>query len=540
LAVAVFEETFMSRSGTAVLSVLLAAAVTITLPVLSDLQSHAMFLVVQALLMPCWWFFWARRRRVAHKAWLVALAGCSITVATDLVRFGVDHLGLAPQAAPVAQLVECVGLALMTAAGLMFCFNRMERGRRALLLDTGVFTVGLATPLFAIWVVPVATSGLDRISVIGYATVSLVSLAVCTRFVMTWQSVRAPWLLWLAGAALANGVGCLLAADAPTSDPLLAVCRGLWVLAYGLGFTAMVTATPLRRDRPPRVAVERPSPGWVAVLVLSIAMPGVTLAIAQSVGRVVSLPAIAAGSVALAVLVSARMATLVAHLHGQSLTLSEVAVRDELTGIPNRRGWNHALAQACRLAEWDNRPFSLAVLDLDHFKTYNDTHGHQAGDALLAATAHTWRHLLPPDAVLARYGGEEFTLILFDHDIATATHTLDALRTAMTHHQTFSAGLTLWRPGIPAELLFTEADQALYHAKHLGRDRFELAVGASTPVATPARAANPGMPAPTDARIAVASAVDRRGGVERFTVRSVERRTRRDAARTRATSDVAS
>jgi diguanylate cyclase (GGDEF)-like protein len=169
------------------------------------------------------------------------------------------------------------------------------------------------------------------------------------------------------------------------------------------------------------------------------------------------------------------MATLVAHLHGQSLTLSEVAVRDELTGIPNRRGWNHALAQACRLAEWDNRPFSLAVLDLDHFKAYNDAHGHQAGDALLTATAHTWRQLLPPDAVLARYGGEEFTLLLFGHDLTTATSTLHALRTAMTHHQTFSAGLTLWRPGIPAELLFAEADQALYHAKHLGRDQMVTA-----------------------------------------------------------------
>ncbi len=465
----------MSRTGTAVLAILLAAAVTIPLPIFTDFQSHLLFLVVEAFALPCLWVFWARRRRDAHKAWLVALAGCSIKVATDLFRFAADHLGLPSQAASAGQLIECVGLALMAAAGLMFCFKRMERGRRALLLDTGVFTVGLATPLFAIWVVPLSTAGLDRVSVVGFATVSLVSLAVCTRFVMTWQSVRAPWLLWLAGAALANGVGCLLAADAPTSDPLLALSRGLWVLAYGLGFAAMITATPLQLERPPRVAVERPSPPWVAVLVLSIAMPGVTLAIAQAVGRVVSLPAIAAGSVALAVLVSARMATLVAHLHGQSLTLSEVAVRDELTGIPNRRGWNHALAQACRLAEWDNRPFSLAVLDLDHFKTYNDTHGHQAGDALLAATAHTWRLLLPPDAVLARYGGEEFTLILFGHDIATATHTLDAMRTAMTHSQTFSAGLTLWRPGIPAELLFAEADQALYHAKHLGRDRSEIA-----------------------------------------------------------------
>ena len=272
----------MARTGIGVLAVLLAAAVTIPLPVFTDFQSHLLFVAVEAFAVPCWWVFWMRRRRDAHKAWLVLLAGASITTATDLVRFAVDHLGLARQAAPAGQLVECFGLALMAAAGLMFCFKRMERGRRALLLDTGVFTVGLATRLFALWVVPLSTSGLDRISVVGYATVSLVSLAVCARFVMTWQSVRSPWLLWLAGAALANGVGCLVAADAPTSDPMLALCRGLWVLAYGLGFAAMTTATPLRPDRPPRVAVERPSPPWVAVLVLSIAMPGVTFGLDPS------------------------------------------------------------------------------------------------------------------------------------------------------------------------------------------------------------------------------------------------------------------
>jgi diguanylate cyclase (GGDEF)-like protein len=284
----------------------------------------------------------------------------------------------------------------------------------------------------------------------------------------------------------------------------------------------------------------------VAVLVLSIAMPGVTLAVAQWVGRAVSLPAIALGSVALAVLVSARMASLVAHLHGQSLTLSEVAVRDEQTGIPNRRGWNHALAQACRLAEWDNRPFSLAVVDLDHFKDYNDAHGHQAGDALLADTAATWRRLLPPDAVLARYGGEEFTLLLFSPDLATATTTLDTMRTAMTKAQTFSAGLTLWRPGIPAELLFAEADQALYHAKHLGRDRSEVASGCNQ-ITSPADTESVEGAPRTDyegqvvatTRIAVAPAVDRRSGIERFGVRSVERRARRIPARTGTSAEPA-
>ncbi len=530
----------MPRSGICVLAILVVAGIVVPLPLLTEPQSHLLYVVAECLAIASAWLVWARLRTTTRRVWLLLLAGWSISGIIDVLRFAVHHLGLPTQATVPGQASVVVGLAVLGSAAVMFSARQTASATRAVLLDTGVLTVGLATPLFAVQMLPNVVSAVDGIIVVGYAAVSLLSLAVCARFVMAWRVSGSPWLLCIAGAALTNGVACLLAADAPgATEPPLAVCRGLWVLAFGFGFAAISTTAPSKRDRPIPFALERPSPPWVAVLVLSIAMPGVTLAIAQAVGRVVSLPAIAAGSVALAVLVSARMATLVAHLHGQSLTLSEVAVRDELTGIPNRRGWNHALAQACRLAEWDNRPFSLAVLDLDHFKTYNDTHGHQAGDALLAATAHTWRLLLPPDAVLARYGGEEFTLILFGHDIATATHTLDAMRTAMTHSQTFSAGLTLWRPGIPAELLFAEADQALYHAKHLGRDRSEIADGAASAPA-PQEAAAGSRATAMSTRIAVASAVDRRSGIERFGVRSVERRARRAAARTGATSDLAS
>jgi diguanylate cyclase (GGDEF)-like protein len=464
------------RSGVTVLAILLIAAGVLPLPLLAEAQAHLLYLTAECLALAASWLSWSRMQAATRRPWFLLLVGWSISGITDLLRYAMHAFSLPTQTSVLGHASTAIAFAIMGCAALMFSARRVESGTRALLLDTGVLTVGLATPLFALRVLPQAGPLTDRVSVVGYATVSLLSLVVCARFVMAWRLSGAPWLVYVAGAALANGVACLLAADAPASPGThLSACRGLWVLAYGLGFAAISSAAAARHDRTSPFQLERPSPGWVAVLVLSMAMPGVTLAVAQSLGRTVSLPAIAAGSVALAVLVSARMATLVAHLHGQSVRLSEVAVRDELTGIPNRRGWNHALAQACRLAEWDGRPFSLAVLDLDHFKAYNDAHGHQAGDVLLTATAHTWRQLLPADAVLARYGGEEFTLLLFDADLSTATHTLHAMRTAMTSAQTFSAGLTRWRPGIPAELLFAEADQALYHAKHLGRDQMVTA-----------------------------------------------------------------
>jgi diguanylate cyclase (GGDEF)-like protein len=537
------------RSGVGVLVALLVAALIIPLPFVDEPNAHLVYIVAECFAMVASWIFWLVRRPIAAKAWFVLLLGCSITAVPDVLQYGVHHRGLLPEITGPAQVVNSVGFVVMASAALMFCAHRVERGTRALLLDTGVLTAGLATPLFALRVLPNAGSALDRVSVVGYATVSLLSLALGSRFVMAWRAAGSPWLLWLAGGALANGAASLLAADAPlASDPQLDVCRTLWIAAHALGFAAMVMAVPTNREARAPVTIERPSPTWVAVLVLSLAMPGVTLAIAESLGHEVSLPVIAAGSVALAVLVSARMATLVAHLHGQSLKLSEVAVSDELTGIPNRRGWNQALSQACRLAEWNNQWFSLAVLDLDHFKMYNDRFGHQAGDDLLAATARTWRQILPADAILARYGGEEFALLLFVDNVAATARVLAAMRSVMPHGQTFSAGLTLWRPGVRAELLFAEADDALYRAKGNGRDRSEVSAEAAivlpkAPVRLdPVYADDLSRSArrAASAQTAVAYAVDRRvASTEYEPVLSARRTKRAERQRLDATSDLA-
>ena len=106
--------------------------------------------------------------------------------------------------------------------------------------------------------------------------------------------------------------------------------------------------------------------------------------------------------------------------------LSDEALTDALTGLPNRRAWERQLRQLSAVGQ----QLAIGMLDLDHFKEFNDTYGHPAGDRLLKETAAAWRDQLRPGDVLARVGGEEFGLLLLDCDAHTASEVVDRLRDA--------------------------------------------------------------------------------------------------------------
>jgi diguanylate cyclase (GGDEF)-like protein len=116
------------------------------------------------------------------------------------------------------------------------------------------------------------------------------------------------------------------------------------------------------------------------------------------------------------------------------------------------------------------------MLDLDHFKQFNDSYGHPAGDRLLKETAAAWRDQIRPGDVLARVGGEEFGLLLLDCDAHTAVEVVDRVREHVTHNRTCSAGIAIKAfaetPGAAVE----RADAALYEAKAQGRNQSRMAV----------------------------------------------------------------
>ncbi|MCB2101098.1 MAG: GGDEF domain-containing protein [Rhodobacterales bacterium] len=161
--------------------------------------------------------------------------------------------------------------------------------------------------------------------------------------------------------------------------------------------------------------------------------------------------------------------------------------RDPLTGLFNRRVFDRRLDEEWRRAMRHGRPLSLMYIDIDHFKAYNDSKGHQAGDACLVKVAQALaRHVLRSGEVLARYGGEEFVILLPDTDSTATTFAGRKLVKAVSdlgirHPSSPTAPVVTACVGaatmIPArdqafETLLHDADAALYRAKHDGRNRF--------------------------------------------------------------------
>ncbi|WP_445148811.1 diguanylate cyclase [Baekduia sp. Peel2402] len=151
--------------------------------------------------------------------------------------------------------------------------------------------------------------------------------------------------------------------------------------------------------------------------------------------------------------------------------LDELTRTDELTGLPNRRAWDELLTHELAVAERHGKPLAVAMLDLDHFKIYNDKHGHLAGDRLLRAAAAAWGSSLRATDVLARWGGEEFTLLLPGCDATGAAVLIERLRGSLPDAVTFSAGVVCSDGRDHPRALMDSADRALYQAKDEGRDR---------------------------------------------------------------------
>jgi diguanylate cyclase (GGDEF)-like protein len=152
-------------------------------------------------------------------------------------------------------------------------------------------------------------------------------------------------------------------------------------------------------------------------------------------------------------------------------TLQVTARTDPLTLLPNRRVWDEDLAREISRARRHGGELCLAMVDLDRFKAFNDHHGHQAGDRLLAASAAAWRPILRATDTIARYGGEEFAVLLPHSDHTAARTVVERLLEAVPLGQTASAGIAVWDGEESAESLLARADAALYEAKGAGRAR---------------------------------------------------------------------
>jgi diguanylate cyclase (GGDEF)-like protein/PAS domain S-box-containing protein len=166
-----------------------------------------------------------------------------------------------------------------------------------------------------------------------------------------------------------------------------------------------------------------------------------------------------------------ELKTIAAEREALLAEVQSMARSDPLTGLPNRRALAEALPRELLRARRSRAPLCVAVLDLDHFKAYNDANGHLAGDGLLRECAIAWDQQIRGVDTIVRFGGEEFLLVLPDTAPEEALEILERLRAVVPDGQTCSAGLATWDFTETENELLDRADKALYAAKENGRDR---------------------------------------------------------------------
>ena len=358
-------------------------------------------------------------------------------------------------------------------------------------VDTATITTGIGL-LCWVYVIRPAThdewlSLPAHVVVIAYPIGDIVVLAMMTRLVLSGLG-RLPALRFLAAAVMTLLVGDLLwivwsELDVEVTGVPLKLMNMVFMTAFALIGAAALHPSVRQVAEPADAASERRiGPGLLAALTLAALMAPIVQICQVLSGGVMDPVAIAVSSTVLFLLVVIRFAGLVRQIDTQARQLRELSRIDALTGLPNRRAWASELPSVLERARRDRRPLSVAMIDLDFFKKFNDNFGHPAGDRLLKSAAAAWAEQVRAVDVLARYGGEEFILLLPDADADQATRLVERLRAVTPLGQTFSAGVAVWNPAETSDELVDRADQALYQAKRDGRNRTTTLGAAAAPV----------------------------------------------------------
>ncbi|MCL7941807.1 diguanylate cyclase [Halomonas sp. ATCH28] len=189
----------------------------------------------------------------------------------------------------------------------------------------------------------------------------------------------------------------------------------------------------------------------------------------------------------LAVLTSSHeIAQLNEKLHHANRKLKSLAYSDSLTGSWNRYRMEQAIDAALSAAERHGHPCAVLLFDVDHFKQFNDTHGHEAGDRVLVEITRALQATLRDTDTLGRWGGEEFLVLASHCEGQGAVHLAERLRRCVEDidlaelgRVTISIGVASWHPGDTRKRLVARADEAMYRAKENGRNRVEQAAGSA-------------------------------------------------------------
>lgn len=407
--------------------------------------------------------------------WLGLWAFQALTVAGDIV-YDVLLYHFRDEPFPsAADLLYLLSYVAMIAALARLVHLRQAGRDRETWIDTAVMTLAATCVVATVVILPMLTNTaapeLSTVVALAYPLLDVVVLSVLIRLLVDVNRLN-PAL-----ALLTMSVAFTLTADLVFNS---LVAQGIvedtpvWVevlfLASILLLTAAATAPGATRITHPSTVTHRTKARLIGLAVAALTAPTLlAFAVWSEVGSTARVLAVA--SIAMILLILWGALLLMSMVEQQASLLAELARKDGLTGLPNRRTWDFELDRLTRQADLEGTPLTVAILDLDHFKEFNDRCGHPAGDALLVDCARAWHSHLKPPALLARYGGEEFAVLLPGLSLTEARGVLDELRQVTPGDQTVSIGFARHQTGEPAIDSFQRADQALYRAKSSGRNR---------------------------------------------------------------------
>ncbi|MBJ7356884.1 EAL domain-containing protein [Nocardioides sp.] len=413
-----------------------------------------------------------------RRGWQLVLGGFLGWVLGDVVFFLEQRVFEVEAYPAVSDGVYIASYGVLAYGLLVLVRRRGERSDLAAMLDGAILAAGVAVVVGVFLISPIAAD--SSLSGAGKVTSSLYPVADVLLIGILVRLWTAPGARTAAFRLLAAALSSTLLADLVynvttiTSESLASVLVSdvCWLGGYVLvaGAVWARSVNELTETAPGREDLADPTKRMF-VLTGGLLLPAITLLVDGIPDGDVHWEIVAIGAVLLSMLVLARMHGLLTVVRVQAVQLAGLARSDALTGVPNRRTWDHELSRACHLARTTGEPLCVALLDLDHFKLYNDRYGHQAGDLLLREATAAWTSMLGDGAMLARYGGEEFAVLFSGQRLSAAHAQVVELLAHTPGGATASAGVAQWDPTTDPSSVVGLADQALYAAKRGGRNQ---------------------------------------------------------------------
>lgn len=402
-------------------------------------------------------------------AWMLIGAAFLLTAAGDILWVLFDVVW---EIEPFPSVADVVYLAFypVIAAGLVLLLRWHKAGDRDSIVDAFIVAIGAGVLAWVFIMSPYIFDGsmrvIEKLVSLAYPVGDLLLVAVLMRLVFTRGKFS------MSSTLLMLGILATLVADGGFAVTALegTYATGHWLDAGWLLSSVLVGAAVLHPSTAKRAAYALseastlPPQRLVLLEVASMMAPAV-LIIQGMRDRQVDDLVVGACSAVLFFLVLFRMTGLVRQVQAQAAKLETLSDTDELTGAPNRRVWFRQIPYELARAKRAGRPLSLAIIDIDHFKTYNDTYGHQEGDRLLQSAVHNWKNQLREGDLLVRFGGDEFIALLPDCGPENAGLAIARLKSAMPFNQSCTIGIACLTGDESADDLLARADKDLYESK---------------------------------------------------------------------------